>query len=106
MILRVFLPGLFKIFWPTMKCVNIQLKIQVHMYLEDRLRLAFEVFSHRGDNEDAAEESPGLLEILTPIKLKNKIRQIDIKIPFKSFCNLCLWSLQEHLIDTICIRIH
>ena len=38
------------------------------MYLEDRLRLAFEVFSHRGDNEDAAEESPGLLEILTPIK--------------------------------------
>ena len=41
---------------------------QLSTYLEDRLRLEFEVFSHRGDNEDAAEESPGLLEILTPIK--------------------------------------
>ena len=41
-------------------------------YLADRLRFVFEVFNHRGDNEDAAEESPGLLEILTPVKLKEK----------------------------------
>ena len=46
-------------------------------YLADRLRFVFEVFNHRGDNEDAAEESPGLLEILTPVKLNFHLLKIN-----------------------------
>ena len=46
-------------------------------YLADRLRFIFEVFNHRGDNEDAAEESPGLLEILTPVKLNFHLLKIN-----------------------------
>ena len=42
--------------------------------LEDLLRL-LEVFNHLGDKEDAAEESPGLLEMLTPrIEKKGELR--------------------------------
>ena len=40
--------------------------------LEERLRL-LEEFNHLGDKEEAAEESPGLREILTPeISIKSE----------------------------------
>ena len=47
--------------------------------LEDLLRL-LEVFNHLGEREEAAEESPGLREMLTPkIGRKNQFEGLNTK---------------------------